>query len=66
MVCELEEKDPVNGNSCPDAEELRAALEDYYGTAMASGMPFAAIELSKVENMSAEELEEEIEKCHLR
>lgn len=46
-------------------EELREKLADYYGTAMASGMPMAALDLAKIENMSAEEIEHEAEKNHI-
>ena len=48
-----------------DIEELRKELEDYYGTAMASGMPMAVIDLSHVSEMSDEEIEEEARKLHL-
>jgi hypothetical protein len=41
-----------------DIEELRKELEDYYGTAMVSGMPMAVIDLSRVSEMSDEEIEE--------
>ena len=37
-------------------EELRKALMDYYGTAMSSGNPMAAIELSQAESASDEKL----------
>ena len=48
-----------------DIEELRKELEDYYGTAMVSGMPMAVIDLSRVSKMSDEEIEEEARKLHL-
>ena len=37
-------------------EKLREDLIDYYGTAMQNGFPMAAIEISKIEKASAEEL----------
>ena len=49
-----------------DTEELREELMDYYGTAMASGMPMAVLDLARVENMSAEELQREAEKLGKR
>ena len=48
-----------------EIERLREKLEDYYGTAMASGMPMAVIELSEVSSMSDEEVIERTEKLHL-
>ncbi len=44
------------------AEELREKLSDYYGTAMASGMPMAVIDLSRIDRMTDEEIEKEAEK----
>ena len=41
------------------AEELREKLSDYYGTAMASGMPMAVIDLSRIDRMTDEEIEKE-------
>ncbi len=49
-----------------EIEELREKLEDYYGTAMASGMPMAVIELSEVSSMSDEEVMERAEELHIR
>ena len=46
----------------PDNSSAKEQLEDYYGTAMASGMPMAVIELSQVENMTEEEAEAECER----
>lgn len=46
-------------------EQLREKLKEYYGTAMASGMPMAVIDLVKVERMSDEEVIEEAEKNHI-
>ena len=37
-------------------DELREYLEDYFGTAACSGMPAAFMDVSKVQNASAEEL----------
>ena len=39
-----------------DISKLRSDLEDYYGTAVFSGMPMAVIELSQAENASPQEL----------
>ena len=39
-----------------DISRLRDDLEDYYGTAMFSGMPMAVIELSQAETASPQEL----------
>lgn len=47
------------------AEELRKELEDYYGTAMASGLPMAVLDLAEVSAMSDEEVIMEAEKLHL-
>ena len=47
-------------------EELRKKLEDYYGTAVMSGNPMAAINLSEIENMDDREIETEAEKCHIK
>ena len=41
-----------------DVSRLRDDLEDYYGTAMFSGMPTAVIELSQAECASPQELVE--------
>lgn len=49
-----------------DTEELREKLKDYYGTAVAEGMPMAVIDLVRVENMSDEEVRKEAEKNHIR
>lgn len=49
-----------------DAEELREKLRDYYGTAAASGMPAAVIDLIRTETMSDEEVAAEAEKLHLK
>lgn len=37
-------------------DELRESMEDYYGTAIFSGMPMAAVDLFRVQNASGEEL----------
>ncbi len=47
-------------------EELREKLKDYYGTAVASGMPMAVIDLARVETMDADDLEKEAEKNHIQ
>lgn len=47
-------------------EELREKLRDYYGTAMASGMPMAIIDLAKVDRMSDEEVAKEVQKNHIK
>ncbi len=39
-----------------NAEQLREALKDYFGTAMCSGNPMAIMELSRVESASESEL----------
>ena len=39
-----------------DFDKLRDDLMDYYGTAMASGMPMALMGLVNVENASPEDL----------
>ena len=39
-----------------DISRLRDDLEDYYGTAMFSGMPMAVIELSQAQSASPQEL----------
>jgi hypothetical protein len=39
-----------------DVSRLRDDLEDYYGTAMFSGMPAAVIELTQAESSSPQEL----------
>ncbi len=39
-----------------DISRLRDDLEDYYGTAMFSGMPMAVIDLSQAETASPQEL----------
>lgn len=41
-----------------NSDDLRNDLMDYYGSAMASGMPMAVIELSKVSSASDDELED--------
>ena len=43
-------------------EELREKLKDYYGTAVASGMPMAVLDLARVETMDTDDLEKEAEK----
>lgn len=47
-------------------EELREKLKNYYGTAAASGMPMAVLDLARVETMDADDLEKEAEKNHIR
>ena len=44
----------------------REVLEDYYGTAMANGFPMAVIDLGRVEDMSDEEVEEEVDRLGLK
>ena len=39
-----------------DISRLRNDLEDYYGTAMCSGLPMAVIELSQAQSASPQEL----------
>lgn len=39
-----------------DVSRLRDDLEDYYGTAMCSGLPMAVIELSQAQSASPQEL----------
>ena len=39
-----------------DISRLRDDLEDYYGTAMFSGMPMAVVELTQAQNASPQEL----------
>ena len=39
-----------------DVSRLRRDLEDYYGTAVFSGMPMAVIELTQAEKASPREL----------
>ena len=41
-----------------DYDRLRRELEDYYGTAMFSGLPLAIAELSEVQDADDDELEE--------
>ena len=51
---------------CYDKEKsAKEKLEDYYGTAMASGFPMAVIDLANVSNMSEDKAEEECEKLGL-
>ena len=37
-------------------EDVRDALRDYYGTAMTSGFPMAAVDVARVDSMSDEEV----------
>lgn len=39
-----------------DISRLRDDMEDYYGTAIFSGMPMAVIELTQAQNASPQEL----------
>ena len=39
-----------------DLSRLRSDLEDYYGTAVFSGMPMAVIELGQAQSASPQEL----------
>jgi hypothetical protein len=48
-----------------DTEYLREKLEDYYGTAAASGLTMALVELAEVSSMSDEEVLEKAEQLHL-
>lgn len=41
-----------------DLSRLKSDLEDYYGSAMFSGLPMAVVELSQVENASPQQLVE--------
>ena len=41
-----------------DISKLRDDLENYYGSAMFSGLPMAVVELTQVENASPKELVE--------
>ena len=49
-----------------EIEELREKLKDYYGTAMASDIPMAVLDLARVERMDDREILEEAEKNHIR
>ena len=49
-----------------ETEELREKLRDYYGTAMASGMPMAVIDLARTESMSDDEIEREAERLRIK
>lgn len=49
-----------------DVEELRDKLRDYYGTAMTSGFPMAVIDLGNVDELSDEEVKEEIRKNRIK
>ena len=46
-------------------EKLREKLIDYYGTAIASGMP-AAADFVRIETMNDEEIRSEAEKNHIK
>ena len=48
------------------AEELREKLRDYYGTAMASGMPMAVIDLAEVDDLDDDEVREKARKNGIR
>ena len=39
-----------------DMDGIRGALEDYYGTAMTNGLPFAMVEIINLDNKSDEEI----------
>ena len=39
-----------------NTDELRKSMENYYGTAIFSGMPMAAVDLFRVQNASDDEL----------
>ena len=39
-----------------DVSRLRSDLEDYYGTAVFSGLPMAVVELSQAQTASPQEL----------
>ncbi len=41
-----------------DVDRLKKDLKDYYGTAMVNVSPLAMIDLSKIDNMSLDELVE--------
>lgn len=66
----MEKNHPYGGKEAymypDDTEELREKLKDYYGTAVAEGIPMAVIDLVRVENMSDEEVRKEAEKNHIR
>ena len=52
-------EDRWNREDEPDTaeiEDVRDALRDYYGTAMVSGFPMAAVDVAKVDSMSDEEV----------
>jgi hypothetical protein len=49
-----------------DIQKLKEKLMDYYGTAAASGMPMAVMELGRLENMTDEEIRREAEKNHIK
>ncbi len=49
-----------------EVEELRNKLRDYYGTAMTSGFPMAVIDLGNVDELSDEEVREEIRKNRIK
>lgn len=39
-----------------DVNQLRSDLKDYYGTAMWNGFPMALMDLSRIEQMSDQEI----------
>ncbi len=47
-------------------DDLREKLRDYYGTAMTSGMSMAVIDLTRIDNMSDEEIEREARKNRIK
>ena len=48
-----------------DVNRLRKDMQDYYGTAMFNGFPMAVMDLSKVEQLSDQELVELAQKTGL-
>ena len=49
-----------------DVEELKDKLRDYYGTAMVSGNPMAVIDLGSVDDLSDDEVKEQIRKNRIK
>lgn len=66
LICRVAERKNEMDPDEERTEELREKLIDYYGTAMACGVPMAAYDLARIEDMSPEEIEREAEKNHIR
>ncbi len=49
-----------------DIEALREKLKDYYGTAMMSGFPMAVLDLADVDDLSDEEVIEQVRKNRIK